>query len=253
MATCKLCESSVPKLVRCHVYPAAMTREIAGGVPLVALHNTGHTSITRDGLFDREIVCGACEDRFGVSDDYAIDFRRGVLNLSIPFRLQYHTTRLPTFRSDPERLHLFAMQTLLRSCLSERSEHSGVNDPLIEAEVKSVLLGQRSSLSSGRQVAYVFARDDLGSYLATPLLREVPGHPLYELKMPHMVIWIAASESGLPRELSALALVPGDEVTVWRRKRPLDIELDNFRDLYTQQFARVDRIFGSFKRRRGPA
>lgn len=236
MPYCKVCQQEVPKLVRCHIYPHSMARELAaedGGHLLAMSDRFGpRMSVAHAGIFDDNIACEECERRFGPADDYAVNFRRAVLSLSIPFSVErlhptqdLPTIRLPTFRADPTRLHSFAMNTLFRSFLSERWEHDQITEAFIEQEVRMSLGTGDPTISSGREICIIVTMSEVGAYLATPHLLPHPDHPKYVLQMPKMTIFVDAGTKGLGPGFSVLALRPGDHVAVWRRRKPVLEEL----------------------------
>lgn len=202
MPICKLCLADVPKLVRCHIYPRSMSRAMAADDVLVQVANDPRprAGFANGGMYDENIVCDECERRFKPADDCAIDFRLAVLTLRPPITFPYPQdgAKIPAFRASPELLHTFAMQTWLRAHLSERSEHSQVSNDVIAAETTDCLLSGTSTLTTGRQVAYAFDRSDLGALMIAPMHYADFIPPMYELVMPNMVVFIAASVGGLP-------------------------------------------------------
>ena len=244
MPTCKLCKTRVHKLVRCHIYPEALSRAIAAGGPLV--HSTNHESGTRTGyahggMYDKEIICAACEALFKAADDHALDFRRQVLTLKPPYYFPWGKAALPVFPCNPQLLHTFAMQTLLRGLLSNRPEYSNITDDEIEAEVRSCLLGGALPSLKDREVAYAFDRSDLGSMMLGPMHHPSP-QDMYELTMGNMAIFIASSDRGLPKGLSFIALRDGSDAAVWRTKKLQALRIDHLAEWLAPSAIAMDRM-----------
>ncbi len=245
MPQCKLCGSLETKLARCHIYPRALARIAAGNGPLIGLSDIdGEIRLTRAdaGLYDRDIVCQNCERRFKRADDYALAFRRRALKMNPPFELPHKTLAFPSVPANGALLHEFALTTLLRAHLSERREMSQVNHPEVFQEAKDSLSGVNKSIAKGRQVSVVVTRGSLGEMAASPTLHALSDHPLFELRLPNIAFFVAATDAGLPAGFSEIALRHGPNITFWRRKWPLQIELLEVSRRFEAVGARTDRI-----------
>lgn len=247
MPTCKLCQRTVPKLIRCHIYPDAMTPSLAEDGPVIHIatsRDAAHLGYSNNGLFDREIVCADCERLFQHGDNHGTAFRKAVLALDGLLRYYDAEPELPIFRADPEALHTFAMQTLLRAHLSQRRECKAIHNDAIAAEVYAHLKAGTSTLETGRQVIYCFGRSAIDAVMMSPMFKNIPGWPCYQLTMPHMVIYIAGSASGLPDPMPSFALQPGNEVLVWRRRRLEGFDPAVIMKVLGDNSERIDRLLG---------
>ncbi len=245
MPLCKVCGQQVAKLIRCHIYPDSLTKEAAGEerkLVGMSLTNGPRASYAMAGLFDDNLACLDCERLFGRADDYAIMFRRRALALSLP-TVRWGAASLPTFEGDPARLHSFAMNTLLRAHLSDRWELNAVNEPEIAQEALQALHGGQSTIDGGREVSIVVTRSALAGLYATPHRRDFGGHPVFVIQLPNMMFFVALSTAGVGPAFSHMALRPGREVTVWRRRNPIPQELVDARDMFEALGDRVDRMF----------
>lgn len=249
MPFCKVCQQEVPKLIRCHIYPNSMTREIASaGLVAMSTINGPRAAYAHAGLFDDNLACLACETRFGPADDYAIRFRRAVLSWGMPFDIRHGTLRLPTFQADAGLLHTFAINVLFRSHLSDRPEHRKINSEVIDAEAREALRTGHSTIENGRQVAIIVTTGDLGGMTSSPHIKFNGDHPLYLIQMPHISFMVAASDAQLNPEWHGLILKPGQPVTIWRRRRPELFELENAKKALSMVGDRVDRMFNAWKK-----
>jgi hypothetical protein len=255
---CKICQSPVAKLVKCHIYPDAFTRHVGGEhrqlVGMAVRDGAPWVSHAGNGMFDPDIACPDCELRFHWADDYAIGFWRQVLRLEGEF--QYPNTMggtmLPIFKADGARLHAFAMNTLYRAYLSDRWEYDRVVDPSIAQLVRPTLFGQGRTIDSGPAVALVFTRGELGGLVMAPWLMGENGHLTYLLQMPHLSIYVAASEHGLPSAIGAIALNDTGTVQVYRRRRPERFELDRAGEVLRLTNDRVQRVMSRPRNRKAP-
>lgn len=252
MPICKMCQAEVPRLARCHIFPRSMSRDMAAGGPIVqvALEPEPRAAFANGGLYDDNIVCPTCERRFHAADTHAIEFRRAVLTLRPPITFPYPQdgAQLPSFEASPEMLHTFAMQTWLRCQLSDRQEHAQVSDAAIASETIDCLLRGISTLSTGRQVAYAFDRSDMGTLMLGPMHYTDFEPPMYELGMPNMTIFIAATTAGLHAGFREIALRPGLTVTVWRPRSMQRYRMDRLAMVMAPTIAQVDKMFGSSKK-----
>ena len=245
MPLCKICNRNAAKLIRCHIYPDALSKEAAGDERKLVSMSTTHgprASFATAGLFDEHLACLECERLFGPADNYAIMFRRQALALALP-TVRWRAASLPTFDADPERLHSFAMNTLLRAHFSDRWEVKSVEVPEMAGEALVALQGGRATIYGGREVAIILTRSDLAGFLATPYPLDFGGHPVYVIQLPNMMFYVAVSSAGLGPAFSHMALRPGREVTVWRRRKPVPQELFPARDMFEALGDRIDRMF----------
>ena len=242
---CKLCLRPTAALVRCHIYPRSRSREIAGVGPLVSLARRNEsTQVGRadGGLYDRGIVCGQCEKSFKSADDYAIEFRRKALFLTGPCDFPLKQLAFPSFQADAALLHAFAVTTLVRASLSDRWEHEHTRDRELEAVARRSLLHGVPTIECGREVCFVVTRGELGKIMAAPVLHPLDTYPVYRLQMPNFTAFVAASDNGLMPGFKNIALREGKPVLIWRRRRPMDFELQDVGQRFEAVGDRLDRI-----------
>ncbi len=253
MKLCGIC-GEYAQLVRCHVYPRSMTLEAAGPerqLVSLAAHEAGtRVAWARGGLFDDEIVCADCERRFKRADDYAIEFRKATLALSGRCFFELGSIAFPSFTADAALLHKFALTTLLRCHLSTRHEHSQVSIDGLASKLTSAVLADQETISWGPEVCFIVTTGPLGSMAASPAFRDLPDFPLYELRLPNFTMAIAASDRGLMPGFSHIALKKDQKVTVWRRRRPMEIELEGARHMFAETDERTERMFAKRHNRR---
>lgn len=72
MDTCRLCGQK-RKLVKSHIVPAAFFREVVDGDERLLVVGSGPDGVPKRapiGVYDANILCDACEDKFSILDDY---------------------------------------------------------------------------------------------------------------------------------------------------------------------------------------
>ena len=277
MAICRICSAEVAKLARCHIYPDAMTKEAGGEdrqlVGITIRDGISHVSQAGAGLYDSDIVCHACEQRFHWADDYAIRFWRRALSLEGDFAFPHDVVfelpsyydggmlvrtsigtrpmiEFPCFRADGARLHAFAMNTLYRALLSDRWEFRQVTDQTIAQEVRPTLFGQGRTIDSGRSICLIITRDILGSLTIAPWLKTGDGQDVYLLQMPHLAIYIAADHRPLLPAMEDIKLNGSGSVHVYRRRNPERFELDPAAEAIAAAHPRICKIFGRPRHRK---
>ncbi|NTW45730.1 MAG: hypothetical protein HGB18_01585 [Candidatus Moranbacteria bacterium] len=73
MKTCKMCSREFEKLVKSHVIPESFFRAIkkeSDHLLVVSSNKDEHTKKSRIGIYDQEILCLSCEEKFKPLDDY---------------------------------------------------------------------------------------------------------------------------------------------------------------------------------------
>lgn len=246
MPTCKLCQQSVAKLADCHLYPRSLTRKLAGKENKVfnaSIVNGPRVSWANGGVHDRNIICVACEQKFGPVDQYALEFRERVKQGVASFDIEFKSSRLRTFEADSEKLHAFAINTLVRWHLSGQARLSPVSlGEFADEAIASVQEG-KSLLVGGPEVSYHFFTSDLALNMLDPYLAYSDKIGMWVLHLPHMHIYIAL-ETKLPEWLFPAILKPGHRVTVWRQRRPPQSVLEIIDQIEGPNTAAILKMFG---------
>jgi hypothetical protein len=248
MPVCKMCGETKEKLIRCHIYPRSMSREISGEKHcLVSMSMRGEKPISGyapGGLFDDDIVCGECEKLFKEADDYAIEFRRKVLRLDMPAKLPLNTVKFPSFEASPEKLHRFATQTWLRSHLSQRHENEQINNPQMARIIAEHISMRNETIDTWIEVSYMFFTQKVAQVMMAPVHFNAPEFPVYSIWMPNMNIVISATDSGLPPAFSQLRLQKNKPVTVLRTKKIFDSMFEIISEGVMPHYEKLEYLFG---------
>jgi hypothetical protein len=254
MPVCKMCGETKEKLIRCHIYPRSMSREISGKEHcLVSMSMKGEKPVSGyapGGLFDDHIVCGVCETFFKEADDYGIVFRRKVLTLDMPAQFLLKTVRFPSFDASPEKLHRFAVQTWLRSHLSQRHENEQINNPLMANMIVDHILMGKETIDTWIQVSYMFFTQEIAQIMISPEYFNAPEFPVYSIWMPNMNIFISASDNGLPPGFSHLRLERKKPVTVLRTKKVFDSISEKIYEGAMPHYERLEFLFGRAEKKK---
>lgn len=193
MGTCRLCGDDC-ELVDSHIIPKAFHRDLKGnasGAPVIIGTNpTDYPRKNPGGIYEEELLCRPCENRFGPCDDYGAqcliqNYDRDVEPLSYN-NGEVLAYRFPTW--DEKRLRMFALSLLWRATVTTNEIFSGVTlGPHLARLTESILA------------------DEPGSPLECAPLRWL-GRPSYSLYLwqQMFIVWRVARAPAL----SAIQTVP---------------------------------------------
>jgi hypothetical protein len=244
MPACGLCGADVAKLAKSHIIPDSMTKELAGGEPLLALRAT-HAHNVRGGVYDR-IVCRACEASFHSADDYAIAFRRQIIRgTGVQKAVPGTKLALRAHRGDPMLLHRFALQTLLRAHLSQRPEHAGVRLGKDWLHLANAVRrhGAESLPAWPASVRYIGGPSG-AAFMAPETQLSGEGVPVHVLTFPHMTIMVTAPSTGPIPAFLPTSLRPGTSIVVWHARKWAPREFELLAGAVERHSAAIDRLRG---------
>jgi len=252
MEVCKMCGRQVEKLVRCHIYPNAITKAVLAeehSISTMSIADGPRTSSGHAGFLDPNIVCARCEALFGRADEYAVHFRKKVLILEPPY--QALSSEIFLFRARSDLLHTFAMQTVLRASLSQRPENRLIDATEFHNEIISHLINGESTIKMGTEVCIWVTRGEFKSYSAAPAIASFSEKDVWRISPPGMHLFVAMSSEGLPKALSHSKLTPAEDVIVRRRRNPDREEMQAIEELLIPNMESVAKISKSALKRAG--
>lgn len=151
MQTCKFCNRKVEALIDAHIIPKVFfehSKQAAGVIknaPMEMVTNLkGQLPVrrTRVGWYDPDLVCSACEERFGPYDDYAAKL---LLQDGSSHQKLIRDSRLLAWKIesyDYEKLLLFFVSLLWRAGASELPQFQKINlGPWLDKAKKHILSG----------------------------------------------------------------------------------------------------------------
>lgn len=245
MPTCLMCREMVKKLERCHIYPKAMTRYLAGDankLVSMSIRQGPRASSGLGGMYDDTIVCSRCERTFFAADDYAIAFWKALLNTSIRFKHPYGL-KLREYDVDPNLLHTFCIQTLLRAHYSKRWVHDQVDLEESGLVLAETLLAGKSTLENGPEVALRFVKDNKAANALTPYVMRSKIDEIYVLSFPHLQAHIACNGK-LPQWYGPTILRAQRQVTVFHCRKLYEDEERILKEMYAPNAIRAAKIMG---------
>jgi hypothetical protein len=220
MKACKYCGES-KALVRSHIIPRAFyeiksLKQKASNKSLSMLSDSEDSKpIKRPiGIYDEELFCKDCENKFMIYDDYAFKLLNERSSHRKAFRdeegqvlgLYYETYEY-------HKLKLFFMSVLLRAGLSEDSFFQHVKlGPYIEF-LKEAIDAQAAPDSGGFAVFLAYY-DEIrrGPVIFPPAPQRIEKVRFYHFHLGRVIFYIKADKRDAPEELQPIILKPGGKL-----------------------------------------
>ncbi len=192
---CIICGSS--ETVEAHLVPRGLVRRVAGENQHALRGQMDKAGYRLDGkgIFDRDLLCAAHEDRFRLSDDYGQRFldsfeRRGTL--SADGRLWSVPNRKPTL------LGRFVASCIWRCAVSNRSGSAPLNLGPWQEKLRSYLFDEGNSwtplLLLSRQKMLVDGKPIAGNLLTMPFKAPGLGRRTYGFQFGSCVMMLILDE-----------------------------------------------------------
>ena len=225
MSQCRLCEKE-GKLVKAHVIPEAFFRVLRedGNSPQLLTSTPDHLpKPSHIGVYDKGILCAACESKFDRFDDYGIQtllVRFGEL-----FRYVTQHGNVVAYEAenvDQSLLLRFLVATLWRASVSTHSFYGRVRLGTFESVARQVILEPEAPVPTifaaclsrwkfeeeNRQVARV---------LLSPFRERLSGINAYRLYLGEAVAYIKVDSQPLPNPFRNYALLARPHLTAIAR------------------------------------
>lgn len=195
---CKLCGEDRP-LIRAHIIPESFFRELRddGPAPLIVTNKPGaYPKRAPIGVYDQELLCAACEARFGRFDDYGAEVllnRRDEL-----FKPIAHNSEVLAFAADgidQGVLSTFFVSVLWRAAATSQMFFANIKLGPFQDIAKQVLVGATP------ENVHIFAtvlsrwtaskkREDLTTAMMNPFAERWDGINAYRLYFGEHVAYI---------------------------------------------------------------
>ena len=128
------------KLCEAHIVPKAFARDVRGDHQMMSITSDSgiRTAKTPDGVFDKHILCAACDRALGIYDQYGVEFCRAFEVSAVRKNGGWEVDDV-----DSDRLLKFYLSVLWRSSISSRPECLAVKLGPYENAARDVLFGER--------------------------------------------------------------------------------------------------------------
>jgi hypothetical protein len=209
-----------PKADRAHVIPEAFFRvqRVKGEAPPVLLTSTQgvHPRRAPIGVYDENILCRACENKFQTLDDYGITVLLTRFDdLFHPIEEGGHVAAYESSAIDQPLLLRFLVSVLWRASVSTQPYYKRVTLGPYDADAAATV--NAPHLPVPRMFGAVLSRwrttdenDGAADGMLDPLREQPLGVNTYRLCFGRVVAWVRVSNQQFPARLSRLALGKND-------------------------------------------
>lgn len=213
---CKMCDGPGP-LIKAHVIPESLYGPLLQGndPPLIFSSVDGvHPRRSRTGIYDRGILCGKCDGRIGVWDQYARDL------LAVPlkrFGEPSELLRQQNFLIEPvdySKLKLFFISLLWRA---DRSTHDFFADVQLgpwEAQARHALQLGEAGTEEHFAIALVRYENRLAATVHNPRRARSLGITVYQFSFPYYEVLIKVDQQPFPENYEEFLLRPTGRLRV---------------------------------------
>ena len=212
---CKGCNKD-KKLVRAHIIPESFFRDLRANentLKLVSNVKGIHTKKAPIGIYDPEILCRECEDRFQKSDDYAA---KTLIDCSTHEELKQYGRKVG-YRINGvnnDLLKIFVISVLWRASISKQTFFKEVNLCALEEKAKKLIWDQSSG--NKHDFSFVLAKfDDTGTISKTmldPHQERWFGKRYYRFYIGGYILYVKADSQVTPEEWAHF--IPCDDTLI---------------------------------------
>jgi hypothetical protein len=218
---CQLCGKQ-KKLVEAHIIPRSWYENLrnSGGGPMLQLHKNPdvYPKASQTGEYDREILCGECDNIFSPWENYTRTLLFKDLDQKIiqtgPTGQRWYV--IPEYNYMDMKLCLLSI--LWRMSISKRPSFAEVRLGPFESQIKDIIL-HRDPGGSTVFTTFVYRYEDyVGSSTMMGTHRErIHGINVYNLGLPGFVAVIKVDRQPVPIPLSQLVLSPNSALVIGLR------------------------------------
>lgn len=208
---CKGCNQD-KNLVKAHIIPESFFRDIRAGektLKLISNVEGVHTKKAPIGVYDKEILCRDCEDKFQVLDDYAAKVL--IDNAEIEELKQHGSLvgyKIPDV--DYELLKRFVISLLWRASVSKQGFYGKVSLGPLEEQAKKLIWDE--SPGEKDEFSFVFAKFDdertISKAMLDPHRERWFGKRYYRFYIGGFVLYVKADSQVTPKKWSQF--IPND-------------------------------------------
>ena len=212
---CRLCKQD-RKLIKAHAIPEAffrVIREQDGETPLLITNAADrHPKRSPIGVYDKGILCEACEECFGPHDKYGTDCLIHKLDEYFsPIERGGETLAFSSDEIDQEQLKMFVLSVLWRAAVSSQEFYKSVELGPYEERLRKVLLAGKTQSSDEFAVAlsrWIVSdqRRSLVTGLMNPFWERWSGVNAVRLYLGSVVAYVKVDQRSFPTPISEMVL-----------------------------------------------
>ncbi|CAN5568592.1 hypothetical protein BH09GEM1_BH09GEM1_37980 [soil metagenome] len=229
--TCRLCKLDVP-LIEAHIIPKPFFRAYGDGrrAPKLLSNSAGvRPKRVRTGFYDSGILCGPCDGRIGIWDQYGVDLLIRQLGAFQPFPSSTAPIGfiLPTFSY--ALLRLFVLSVLWRAHITTHEAFKAVKLGPYAIRLERMIAeadpgdpGEFCTVLSGFTVGGRFP--GIGVPIMDPFRERWAGVNAYRLSLGVITAYVKTDKAHLPDTLGRMSLKPNAPLYLLERDFPSSSE-----------------------------
>ena len=231
---CKGC-GELKKLIKAHVIPEKFFVSMHGSEGPIKEYSIEKNSYPKKrpiGVYDKEILCRDCEDKFQLVDEYGQNIlikRVGELKVFTKDGVDsYYTLN----EVDGDKLKRFLVAIVWRASISNNDFYSKINLGKFESRAKEIVWG--SNFDSLSEFAFTITRyreSKFGQIVANPQLIKAQGINMIRLTIPQYLIHIKVDSRSGPESLLRLQTDGIGVLTMGAREFEFSWEYENYRNV----------------------
>ena len=216
---CRLCNTSAP-LIRAHTIPRCFFEAVRGQATHAVFIKTGsrkHTTTSQSGVFDKDMLCSACDRMLGKDDGYA----HSIIGHPPPdTALRYDRDGAPVAYDlgaiTADRVIRFLISVLWRAHWSKHYFFSHVRLGPYEERIRQVLLGGGEAPQTSAQCILIRYFDGPYDGCVYPpwAFRFDGGLRIYRLYLPHYLALINLSDRRFPMPFARMIISDSNSIAV---------------------------------------
>ena len=214
---CKFCGAEAP-LIKAHIVPAGLYDKDENSKEAFKVFTTdtpGRSSRSWTGIYDDDLVCRACEDRWDSWDSYAVEFLRNIEDYAKPIR---HEGKLIGYQAD-ERLKLFFLSVAWRCSASVRKEFKLVKLGPYQGKLKESIENRDPDQPAGFEVSLCrFDDTQLGTILLNPHCERIDGINYLRIYMYGYTVSVKMDRRPGTNVFRPLTMQPGQPLRIGLRE-----------------------------------
>jgi hypothetical protein len=218
---CKFCGSKAP-LIRSHIIPEGLYDKPDGSQEALKIFSTDNPERaikSWTGIYDRDLVCHACEKRWDSWDSYGIEFLRNIEQRTVPVLSDGKQIGYQADDYDYDRLKLFFLSVAWRCGASERREFSLVKLGPYLNKLRHVLTNSDPDCIPEFEVSLCrFDDKELGTAMLNPHCERFDGINYVRIYMYGFTVSIKMDRRPSMGPFNHLKLVRGEPLRIPLRK-----------------------------------
>ena len=216
MPTCRFCDSA-PASIKAHIIPQSFFVRHGNESQLIDTHPDSFPRRSPIGVYDREILCGGCEPKFGKYDDYGYRFFHNESRGEEIYKDTEASAQLIR-QFDYALLNLFVLSVVWRASVSMQEFYGGVRLGPYENRIRDYLLSDTPSDPDAFPIIlYRFEYPAELIPIMCPVRAKLHGRNFYQILLNGYLALVKVDNQPLPGPFKEVRIEPGKPICVLGR------------------------------------